>query len=211
MGAARLFLWTLGGLLVIGAAVSLYFIANLSAWVPLSAAVAGVVILVGLLLMGASARTGHRTVVVQPEPQPMPVAVTEATVTHTEPEPFMPVAAPVGQPLVVDAPPAVPADATVYRRRSSSRRARAGIVVEGQTQTDRVVRPTRSGRRVVYERESRTVTKRPQRRSGGTSRTSHPSRTQRPSRRHHSPSRHRSDYATRSRDARRPVENELKP
>lgn len=56
MAIARMLLYFLGGLLLIAGIAMLFFETGLAGWIPGSIAVAGLVILVGLLVMGLSDR-----------------------------------------------------------------------------------------------------------------------------------------------------------
>lgn len=57
MGIARMLLYFLGALLVLAGLVMLFFETGLSAWVPTGIALAGLVILIGLLVLGLSDRS----------------------------------------------------------------------------------------------------------------------------------------------------------
>lgn len=54
MDAGRMLLYFVGGALVIGGIVMLFFETGLSAWVPAGVALAGLIILVGLFVVGLS-------------------------------------------------------------------------------------------------------------------------------------------------------------
>lgn len=56
MNAARTLLYTLGTLLVIAGIVMLFFETGLSAWVPPGIALAGLVIVIGVAVLGLSDR-----------------------------------------------------------------------------------------------------------------------------------------------------------
>lgn len=65
MNVARMLLFFLGGALMIVAVAMLFFETGLSRWIPGSIAAAGLILLVGLLVVGLADRTGpehHRHV-----------------------------------------------------------------------------------------------------------------------------------------------------
>lgn len=57
MGIARMVFYLLGGLLLIIGLGMLFFATGLDAWIPGSIVVAGLIIILGLLVMGMSDRT----------------------------------------------------------------------------------------------------------------------------------------------------------
>lgn len=57
MGIARMVFYVVGGLLLIIGLGMLFFATGLDAWIPGSIVVAGLIIILGLLVMGMSERT----------------------------------------------------------------------------------------------------------------------------------------------------------
>lgn len=57
MNATRVFLWIVGALLIVTALVLLFFETGLATWVPTGIALAGLLLVIGLFVMGLSDKT----------------------------------------------------------------------------------------------------------------------------------------------------------
>jgi hypothetical protein len=139
MGFLRVFFWILGACLVLGALASLFLQAGLSRWVPLGMAAAGLILIFGLLVMGAANAA-----------QPTPV-VRSTVVMPGARRPLRSRVHRGARPFAGPGPP-VPGETRYTSVGRSTRVAPDGTRVEGTVRSQRVVR--RRPRRIYTSKQT---------------------------------------------------------
>lgn len=164
MGALRVFMWIVGCVMVLAGLAMLYFETGLSEAVSYTVAGLGLLVLLGLMIMGASTRAQPAPRVVVDRPVPI-VRSNLRSDRHARDDGFVEVPdlpepwEPVGGTDTADKrlPKGRLVEYTGVAR--TARTGPDGTIVEGTVRTRRVVRNTKAGRR-TYTRKTKTVTRR---------------------------------------------------
>jgi hypothetical protein len=155
MGFFRAFLWFIGAALFAGGLVLLYYGYGLSRWIPFAAAVAGALLIIGLIVMGTADRARslpNTNVIVKPTVIERP-RVFRPTRPHSAWRHRQ--APPVARPL--------PPGTTGHRRSTTvqhhERRLPGGRVEETSVRTTRHIRRDKAGQTGVVRQNRKTTIK----------------------------------------------------